>query len=111
MFNSKIYIYISLLGLVFIIIIMTIIIGSYNSNVDKKIYKPQTNINETIKNKYIAKEYNKKIGIFEIDSNTLIYTIEVLVESLPEHDIESLKKGIEIKDDEALNKIIEDFES
>ena len=56
---------------------------------------------------YTVKEYNGKIGIFENDS--LIYTLDRYVFTLPEYDKKLLSSGIEVSTKEELYEIIEEY--
>lgn len=109
MIDFKRCLFISLIGFGVILIIMGVVIGLTSPKKEKNIYKPESGISETYK--YLLKEYNGKIGIFETGSDTPIQIIDIPINTLPEEDIKSLKLGIRVKDVDALNKIIEDFES
>lgn len=104
--NRYIYCF-SLVGIV--LIIVGIFIYMYQYKNEKEIYKSESSIDSSYK--YILKEYDKKIGVFEKDKDTPIRVIDISVETLPDYDIENLKNGIIIKDDVDLNRIIEDFDS
>ena len=65
----------------------------------------ETSANE--KTVYTVKEYNGKIGIFENES--LIYTLDRYVFTLPEYDKKLLSSGIEVSTKEELYEIIEEY--
>ncbi len=81
---------------------------SYNSSNDTSIEVNQnidTAIKETIN--YQIKEYNGKIAVYKNDS--LIYTLDTFVFTLPESDKELLKNGITVNTIDELTKIIEEY--
>ncbi len=59
--------------------------------------------------KYILKEFNGKLAVFEIDEKTPKMIFDVTIDSLPEVDALALKNGLKIKDEQELNDRIEDF--
>ena len=112
----------------YIILITGIIIGvtgmiflNITREENKKILEDQKIINVTKnmarkskkseKYKYILKEYNGKLAIFEKGKKEPKMIFNVLINSLPEVDIKELKKGLKIKNEEELNERIEDFVS
>lgn len=60
---------------------------------------------EEPKNTYILKEYNGKIGVFENES--LIYTLNTYVFTLPENDKKLLNEGISVSTQEELYLLLE----
>ena len=60
--------------------------------------------------KYVIKEINGKIRVFENGKNTPIQTLEKEVEYLPEYDKKILKDGIYVESNQELNKVLEDYE-
>lgn len=56
---------------------------------------------------YVLKEYNGKIGVYENES--LIYTLDIYVFTLPEVDKQLLKDGIIVSTKEKLYELIEDY--
>ena len=64
----------------------------------------ETNDEET---SYILKEYNGKIGIYENDS--LIYTLDTYLFTLPEKDKKLLSEGISVSSKEELYEILEEY--
>ena len=67
---------------------------------------PVVNITEE-KKLYEVKEYNGRIGIFEDES--LIYTLDVYVFTLPENDRQLLSDGIKAESKEELYRILEEY--
>ncbi len=64
--------------------------------------------NET-ENKFIIKEYNGSVAVFENGKNDPIKKTETMVADLPVADREILKKGINAKTQEELSRILEDY--
>ena len=60
---------------------------------------------------YLLKEYNGQIGVFTDDKETPDSVLDVMVNSLPEYDRQSLKNGIFVTGDTELNSLIEDLTS
>ena len=58
-------------------------------------------------NKYILKEYNGKIGIFE--NEALIYTLDTYIFTLPQNDKKLLDDGIEVSTKEELYDLLEEY--
>lgn len=56
---------------------------------------------------YMIKEYNGKIGVYE--NNSLIYTIDTYVFTLPEVDKQLLEKGIAVSSKTELFELIEEY--
>ena len=56
---------------------------------------------------YVLKEYNGKIGVYENES--LIYTLDIYVFTLPEVDKQLLKDGIIVYTKEKLYELIEEY--
>ena len=54
---------------------------------------------------YCLKDYNGKIGIYK--NNSLVYTLDVYVFTLPEEDKKLLTEGIEVSNKEELYDLIE----
>ena len=66
--------------------------------------------NSTRETKYYLKDYNGMLAIFEGDRTIPLEVLKVSISSLPERDIEKIKKGIFA---DSLNEIIslaEDYE-
>ena len=74
---------------------------------DVPVIENTDNVIETETKKYILKEYNGKIGVYENES--LIYTLDTYVFTLPEADKQLLNKGIEASSLDELFKIIEEY--
>ena len=62
---------------------------------------------ETVEIKYILKDYNGKIGVFENDS--LIYTLDTYIFTLPEKDKKLLSEGICVSSKEELYQMLEEY--
>lgn len=62
-------------------------------------------VSETVQ--YEVKSYNGKIGIFK--NNSLVYTLDTYVFTLPESDKELLKRGIILTNIDDLKKLIEEY--
>lgn len=60
--------------------------------------------------KYLVKEDNGKIKVFDNKSKESIKTLEKEVEYLPEYDQNMLQEGIYAYDINDLNKILEDYD-
>jgi len=60
---------------------------------------------------YLVRAYDGKIGVFEGDSDTPTQVVEMALSLLPPYDQAELEKGILIRDEEALRRLIEDFTS
>ena len=56
---------------------------------------------------FVLKEYNGKIGVYENES--LIYTLDIYVFTLPEVDKQLLKDGIIVSTKEKLYELIEEY--
>ena len=68
---------------------------------------PAFSENESYEVKYILKEYNGKIGIFE--NEALIYTLDTYIFTLPQNDKKLLSDGIEVSTKEELYKLLEEY--
>ncbi len=60
--------------------------------------------------KYTVREHMGKIGVFS-DDGALVRSIDVYVKTLPEADRRLLREGIEIVGKEALDELIQDYDS
>lgn len=86
-----------------LIVIIAITLVLYNTQNDKAQKSFVANY------KYIVKEYSGQIAVYKPEEKTPIKTYNVFIENLPSSDQEDLKTGINIKTDEELRNIIEDF--
>ena len=59
---------------------------------------------------FIAKEYDEKIGIFNAEGK-LLQTVDIYTKTLPKTDRALLREGIELKSEEELLALIEDYSS
>lgn len=97
------------------IIILTMCIALYFataskiSELDKDENSEKPVFQETVTEKitYTLKEYNGKIGVYQNDS--LIYTLDKYVFTLPEKDKKLLDEGIEFSNIEELYIAIEEY--
>lgn len=58
---------------------------------------------------FILKEFNGKLAVFKKDKREPEMVFNVLIDTLPQLDIEDLKIGLKIKNISELNERIEDF--
>ncbi len=68
-------------------------------------------VSEKNPQKYILKDYNGRIAVFYIGSETPNEIYEIYTHNLPEIDAQKIKRGIEITGIDNLNKIIADYTS
>ena len=61
--------------------------------------------------KYILKDFQGKLAVFEKNKKDPEMIFDVLIDSLPEVDVIELQQGLKIKDEQELNERIEDFVS
>lgn len=61
------------------------------------------------KNEIVLKSYNNTVALYENGIKKEIYE-QIVLNSLPPKDVEDLKKGIIISDEEELLRILEDFD-
>ncbi len=102
-------------GLIILFILIFAVMTIYFLLISRKIDKiTKDGVNdvfeETVESQnpvYTVKEYNGKIGIFENES--LIYTLDRYVFTLPEYDKKLLSSGIEVSTKEELYEIIEEY--
>ncbi len=100
--------------LAFSITSFTVIIVTALSNLSFKKQPKAENINNNFKKqedyKYIVKEDSGKIKVFENGKEEPLATVDREIEYLPEYDKKILKNGIYLKNNEELNKTLEDYE-
>ena len=73
--------------------------------------KPQEAITEENENfKYLIKELEGKINVFQVGKEKPLITLEKEIEYLPEYDQKMLKNGIYVENLEKLNKVLEDYD-
>lgn len=82
---------------------------SKNIKTDSETKEKKENYNEN-NYKYVVKEVEGKIAVFENGKNSPIETLEKEVEYLPEYDKKILKDGIYVETAQELNKVLEDYE-
>ena len=58
---------------------------------------------------FVLKSENNRIVVYRFGENTPYLTTDTLVSTLPKGDIMLLEKGIEVKGEENLKKLLEDF--
>ena len=56
---------------------------------------------------YELKDYNGKIGVFKNES--LVYTLDIYLFTLPDYDKELLKEGIKVYSEKELKDLIEEY--
>ena len=103
----KIKLFVCVLTLFFIISVGIVTV------VKIKEVKAQATVNNTdteISDVYILKETDGKLSVYD-DNNELLYQYEFDVNSLPETDIEILKKGLVLNGINELRGAIEDYTS
>ena len=103
----KIKLFVCVLTLFFIISVGIVTV------VKIKEVKAQATVNNTdteISEVYILKETDGKLSVYD-DNNELLYQYEFDVNSLPETDIEILKKGLVLNGINELRGAIEDYTS
>ena len=103
----KIKLFVCVLTLLFIISVGIVTV------VKIKEFKAQATVNNTdteISEVYILKETDGILGVYN-DNNELLYQYELDVNSLPETDIEILKKGLVLNGINELRSAIEDYTS
>ncbi len=93
-----------------IIIISILLISVSIYNISSLDTKEEIQTRELTKTAYILKEYDGKLAVYSSsDENSPIAVYDVYIHLLPENDIEVLRKGISIQDEETLQKTLEDF--
>lgn len=114
--EKKIFVFsVFLLGLIIVMSIMIcyFLLSDKILNLQKKeadtAIEVNTEINSQITTKpiYTVKEYNNKIGIFKNDS--LVYTMDTYIFTLPESDKRLLAEGIRVDTIEELEILIEEY--
>ena len=103
----KIKLFVCVLTLFFIISVGIVTV------VKIKEFKAQATVNNTdteIGDVYILKETDGKLSVYN-DNNELLYQYEFDVNSLPETDVEILKKGLVLNGINELRSAIEDYTS
>lgn len=59
--------------------------------------------------RFLVKEYLGVIGIFSVPDNTLVYSVEINVKTLPEADRRLLREGFEVIGINGVYSVIEDY--
>lgn len=86
--------------------------SDYALSKENELKEVGANLNEDTKT-YILRDEENIINVYLIDENekeVLYKMTDISSQYLAKEDIEKLKKGIEVKGIEELNKILEDFE-
>ncbi len=60
---------------------------------------------------YYLGEYDGKLAAFTTESDEPLQVFDVYLSSLPEDDIEKIREGVYAKDEQDLQRLIEDFTS
>lgn len=80
-------------------------------NVYKKPVKQSSAESVTQQEYYILKDYCGKIAVFKGDSSTPEQIYDIFTNTLPEQDITMLTHGIEVKSENELTELINDYTS
>lgn len=64
----------------------------------------------TVGYKYTVSEYNGKVAVFVYGEQTPETILDCRIDSLPESDVQNLRKGIHIINDTELQSLIEAFD-
>lgn len=64
---------------------------------------------ETAVYQYVLKTYNNQIAVYEKGGETPIRILKVPVNTLPYLEQSALENGVQVKNDEELRKMIEDY--
>ena len=60
---------------------------------------------------YVLKEYGGKLAVFPYGSTTPSQVLDVYLRTLPSYDRDALASGIEVRDEQELQKLLEDYTS
>lgn len=95
----------------FILFMLAAIIAGIFSFQKKNIAQAETptEIQATQPRKYIIKEYNDMVAVFDKGSGLMVKITDSYVSALPEEDRKNLSKGIVVEDEESLRKLLEDL--
>lgn len=77
-------------------------------------FSPLVSLNESPQApeyQYIIKARNSEVAVYSYEDDKFLYTLDVPLNSLPEYDVNSIKIGIKIHDEQELKDYIEDFTS
>lgn len=83
-----------------------------NKNSDEELVENSINVTTSQpveEYKYLLKEFNGKLAVFENGEKAPKMIFDVSIDSLPEVDALALKNGLKIKNEQELNDRIEDF--
>lgn len=83
-----------------------------NKNSDEELVENSINVTTfqpVEEYKYLLKEFNGKLAVFENGEKAPKMIFDVSIDSLPEVDALALKNGLKIKNEQELNDRIEDF--
>ena len=58
---------------------------------------------------YVLKTYNNQIAVYEKGNDTPVQLLQVPVNTLPYLEQSALENGVQVKNDEELRKMIEDY--
>ncbi len=61
--------------------------------------------------RYVLKEYEGKLAVFEYGSETPYEITEIFIHNLPDYDIILLSEGINVTDNKQLESLLEDYTS
>lgn len=114
--EKKVFIFsIFLLGLIIVlsIVICYFLLSNKLLNIKNEPQDTMIEVNKPVDEivseavQYEVKSYNGKIGIFK--NNSLVYTLDTYVFTLPESDKELLKRGIILTNINDLKRLIEEY--
>ena len=107
---SNVLLFALLITNMFLLVLIILTISNLNSlNINNESTNEDIPIFEETKDEvrdiYCLRDYNGKIGIYKNES--LIYTLDVYIFTLPEEDKKLLTEGIEVSNKEELYDLIE----
>ena len=95
--------------LITVIIILCTISVLYNIFKIKQTSAATKEITETANYEYTVKDYKGRIAIFKYGKELPLEIFDIYTESLPKIDSARIKEGINIADENELQKIIEEY--
>ena len=60
---------------------------------------------------YVLKEYQGKVSVYKYNHEEPYAVTDIVVDTLPPYDQETLIKGINVYSEEQLTRLLEDFDS
>ena len=92
-----------------IIALMSLATLIVSNNFNKKPEKINNTVETTLIYYYTLRDYNGRIALFVNDNEAPKETFEVFTNTLPEEDASKIKKGIIVKNEAELQKILEEY--